>query len=306
MLQQSVSSQKPSITAKVSSESQSAKSGNEVVLKASSQSSSATSSVASSSQSSSAASSVASSSSSKTDSKKTSSQSSVKDSSQNSKKNEANATSAVNTLENDANKYQDSSDAVTQPYAEEAQQWLSNLQTFMNGKDLSSPSELNDEINFLKNDMKSLQDTLNASWFNGSPEAKQIMQDQINADKAVLAYLTGQGQDTQSATSTPSKKNDVKTFVKKESSNNSNGVKKNVAKATTDVKHQATVSTKATKQTQTTVSAEKTITKQTTVNSATKKASMPQTGETNDAGILATIGALTIAAAGAFLFRKRG
>lgn len=84
----------------------------------------------------------------------------------------------------------------------------------------------------------------------------------------------------------------MKTFVKKESSNNSNGVKKNVAKVTTDVKHQATISTK--------------VAKQTTANSATKKASMPQTGETNDAGILATIGALTIAAAGAFLFRKRG
>lgn len=72
--------QYPSITAKVSFESQSAKSGNEVVLKASSQSS-------------------------------------AKDSSQNSKKNESNATSAVNTLENDTNKYQDSSDAVTQSYA---------------------------------------------------------------------------------------------------------------------------------------------------------------------------------------------
>lgn len=65
----------------------------------------------------------------------------------------------------------------------------------MNGKDLSTLSELKDEINFLKNDMKSLKDTLNASWFNGSPEAKQIMQDQINADKAILAYLTGQDQD---------------------------------------------------------------------------------------------------------------
>lgn len=86
----------------------------------------------------------------------------------------------------------------------------------------------------------------------------------------------------------------MKTFVKEESRNNSNGVKKNVAKVTTDVKHQATVS------------AEKTVTKQTTANSATKKASMPQAGEINDAGILATIGALTIAAAGAFLFRKRG
>ena len=40
-------------------------------------------------------------------------------------------------------------------------------------------------------------------------------------------------------------------------------------------------------------------------NSA-KKASMPQTGEANNAGILAGIGALAIAAAGAFLFRKRG
>ena len=37
-----------------------------------------------------------------------------------------------------------------------------------------------------------------------------------------------------------------------------------------------------------------------------KKASMPQTGEANNAGILAGIGALAIAAAGAFLFRKRG
>lgn len=40
-------------------------------------------------------------------------------------------------------------------------------------------------------------------------------------------------------------------------------------------------------------------------NSA-KKASMPQTGEANNAGILAGIGALVLAAAGAFLFRKRG
>lgn len=232
--------------------------------------------------------------SSKADSKKASSQSSAKASSQASKKNEANATSAVNTLENDANKYQNSSDAVTQSYAQEAQQWLSNLQTFLNGKDLSSSSELNDEINFLKNDMKTLQDTLNASWFNGSSEAKQIIQDQINADKAVLAYLTGQDQDTQQTSSTSSKKNDVKTSVKKESNNSGNGVKKNVVKVSTDVKYQATVS------------ANKTATKQTTSGSATKKVSMPQTGETNDAGILATIGALTIAAAGAFLFRKRG
>lgn len=156
-------------------------------------------------------------------------------------------------------------------------------------KDLSSSSELNDEINFLKNDMKTLQDTLNASWFNGSSEAKQIIQDQINADKAVLAYLTGQDQDTQQTSSTSSKKNDVKTAVKKESSNGGNDVKKNVAKVTADVKHQATVST------------EKMVTKQTTADSATKKALMPQTGETNDAGILATI-----AAAGAFLFQKRG
>lgn len=173
-------------------------------------------------------------------------------------------------------------------------------------KDLSSPSVLNDEINFLKNDMKTLQDTLNASWFNGSSEAKQIIQDQINADKAVLAYLTGQDQDTQQTSSTSSKKNDVKTAVKKESSNSGNDVKKNVAKVTADVKHQATVSTKAAKQTQPTVSTEKMVTKQTTADSATKKASMPQTGETNDAGILATIGALTIAAAGVFLFQKRG
>ncbi|KRM53494.1 LPXTG cell wall anchor domain-containing protein [Ligilactobacillus araffinosus] len=217
---------------------------------------------------------------------------SSKKNSSSSKENETNATSAVNTLKNDANKYQNSNDAVTKSYAQEAQQWLSNVQSFMNGKDISGQSGLNDAINFFKNDMKSLQDTLNASWFNGSSEAKQIIQDQINADKAVLAYLTGQ--DTQQTSSTSLKKNDVKTSVKKESNNSGNGVKKDVVKVSTDIKRQATVS------------ANKTTTKQTTSDSATKKASMPQTGETNDAGILATIGALTIAAAGAFLFRKRG
>ena len=82
--------------------------------------------------------------------------------------------------------------------------------------------------------------------------------------------------------------------AKKASSNKAvknNGVKANAKVAAKVVKanHQATVSSK----------------KAATANSA-KKASMPQTGEANNAGILAGIGALAIAAAGAFLFRKRG
>ena len=264
--------------------------------KASSQSSTKTSSQSSKKSESkvSSASSKKASSSSKADSKKVSSQSSAKASSQASKKNETNVTSAVNALKNDADKYQNSSDAITKSYAQEAQQWLSNVQTFANGKGVNGQSGLNDEINFFKNDMKSIEDTLNASWFKGNAQTKQIMQDQINADKAMLAYLTGQNQ----ASSTSSKKNDVKASAKKASSKKavkSNGVKSNAKVAAKAVKanHQATISSK------------KAAEKHATANSA-KKVSMPQTGEANNADILAGIGALAIAAAGAFLFRKRG
>ena len=260
--------------------------------KASSQSSAKDSSQASkkSESKASSASSKKASSSSKADNKKASSQSSAKASSQASKKNEANVTSAVNALKNDADKYQNSSDAITKSYAQEVQQWLDTVQSFKNNGQNGS----NDEINFLKNDMKSLEDTLNASWFKGNAQTKQIMQDQINADKAMLAYLTGQNQGAQQASSTSSKKNGVKAPAKKASSNKAvknNGVKANAKVAAKVVKanHQATVSSK----------------KAATANSA-KKASMPQTGEANNAGILAGIGALAIAAAGAFLFRKRG
>ena len=264
--------------------------------KASSQSSAKDSSQASkkSESKASSASSKKASSSSKADNKKASSQSSAKASSQASKKNEANVTSAVNALKNDADKYQNSSDAITKSYAQEVQQWLDTVQSFTNNGQNGS----NDEINFLKNDMKSLEDTLNASWFKGNVQTKQIMQDQINADKAMLAYLTGQNQGAQQASSTSSKKNGVKAPAKKASSNKAvknNGVKANAKVAAKVVKanHQATVSSK------------KAAEKHATANSA-KKASMPQTGEANNAGILAGIGALAIAAAGAFLFRKRG
>ena len=221
-------------------------------------------------------------------SSKASSQSSAKASSQASKKNEANVTSAVNALKNDADKYQNSSDVITKSYAQEVQQWLDTVQSFANNGQNGS----NDEINFLKNDMKSLEDTLNASWFKGNAQTKQIMQDQINADKAMLAYLTGQNQGAQQASSTSSKKNDVKAPAKKASSNKAvknNSVKSSAKAVVKTTNHQATVSSK----------------KAATANSA-KKASMPQTGEANNAGILAGIGALAIAAAGAFLFRKRG
>ena len=258
--------------------------------KASSQSSAKTSSQSSKKSESKVSSSKKASSSSKADNKKASSQSSAKASSQVSKKNETNVTPAVNALKNDADKYQNSSDAITKSYAQEAQQWLDTVQSFAN----NGQNDSNDEINFLKNDMKSLEDTLNASWFKGNAQTKQIMQDQINADKAMLAYLTGQNQ----ASSTSSKKNDVKASAKKASSKKavkSNGVKSNAKVAAKAVKanHQATVSSK------------KAAEKHATANSA-KKASMPQTGEANNAGILAGIGALAIAAAGAFLFRKRG
>ncbi|WP_283580055.1 LPXTG cell wall anchor domain-containing protein [Ligilactobacillus aviarius] len=223
-------------------------------------------------------------------SKKASSQSSAKASSQASKKNETNVTPAVNALKNDADKYQNSSDAITKSYAQEAQQWLDTVQSFAN----NGQNDSNDEINFLKNDMKSLEDTLNASWFKGNSQTKQIMQDQINADKAMLAYLTGQNQGAQQASSTPSKKNDVKAPAKKASSNKAvknNSVKSSAKAVVKTTNHQATFSNK-----------------KAVANSAasSKKASMPQTGETNNAGILAGIGALAIAAAGAFLFRKRG
>lgn len=264
--------------------------------KASSQSSAKTSSQSSKKSESkvSSASSKKASSSSKADSKKVSSQSSAKASSQASKKNETNVTPAVNALKNDADKYQNSSDAITKSYAQEAQQWLDTVQSFANGKGVNGQSGLNDEINFFKNDMKSIEDTLNASWFKGNAQTKQIMQDQINADKAMLAYLTGQNQGAQQASSTPSKKNDVKAPAKKASSNKAvknNSVKSSAKAVVKTTNHQATFSNK-----------------KAVANSAasSKKASMPQTGETNNAGILAGIGAFAVAAAGAFLFRKRG
>lgn len=258
--------------------------------KASSQSSAKTSSQSSKKSESKVSSSKKASSSSKADNKKASSQSSAKASSQASKKNETNVTPAVNALKNDADKYQNSSDAITKSYAQEAQQWLDTVQSFAD----NGQNDSNDEINFLKNDMKSLEDTLNASWFKGNAQTKQIMQDQINADKAMLAYLTGQNQGAQQASSTSSKKNDVKAPAKKASSNKAvknNSVKSSAKAVVKTTNHQATFSNK------------KAVT-----NSAasSKKASMPQTGETNNAGILAGIGALAIAAAGAFLFRKRG
>ena len=264
------------------SQASSSKASSQSSAKASSQASKKSESKASS------ASSKKASSSSKADNKKASSQSSAKASSQASKKNEANVTSAVNALKNDADKYQNSSDAITKSYAQEVQQWLDTVQSFANNGQNGS----NDEINFLKNDMKSLEDTLNASWFKGNAQTKQIMQDQINADKAMLAYLTGQNQGAQQASSTSSKKNDVKAPAKKASSNKAvknNSVKSSAKAVVKTTNHQATVSSK----------------KAATANSA-KKASMPQTGEANNAGILAGIGALAIAAAGAFLFRKRG
>ena len=264
------------------SQASSSKASSQSSAKASSQASKKSESKASS------ASSKKASSSSKADNKKASSQSSAKASSQASKKNEANVTSAVNALKNDADKYQNSSDAITKSYAQEVQQWLDTVQSFANNGQNGS----NDEINFLKNDMKSLEDTLNASWFKGNAQTKQIMQDQINADKAMLAYLTGQNQGAQQASSTSSKKNDVKAPAKKVSSNKAvknNSVKSSTKAVVKTTNHQATVSSK----------------KAATANSA-KKASMPQTGEANNAGILAGIGALAIAAAGAFLFRKRG
>ena len=111
--------------------------------------------------------------------------------------------------------------------------------------------------------MKSIEDTLNASWFKGNAQTKQTMQDQINADKAMLTYLTGQNQ----ASSTSSKKNDVKASAKKASSKKvvkNNGVKSNAKVAVKAVKanYQATVSSK------------KAAGKHATANS-TKKASMP-------------------------------
>lgn len=262
--------------------------------KASSQSSAKTSSQSSKKSESKVSSSKKASSSSKADNKKASSQSSAKASSQVSKKDEANVTSAVNALKNDADKYQNSSDAITKSYAQEAQQWLDTVQSFANGKGVNGQSGLNDEINFFKNDMKSIEDTLNASWFKGNAQTKQIMQDQINADKAMLAYLTGQNQGAQQASSTPSKKNDVKAPAKKASSNKAvknNSVKSSAKAVVKTTNHQATFSNK-----------------KAVANSAasSKKASMPQTGETNNAGILAGIGAFAVAAAGAFLFRKRG
>lgn len=241
---------------------------------------------------------------SKKDSAKKSSKSSKKVSSQNSNKNAADAVSAIETLQDTANKYQNSSDATTQSYAQEAQQWLSNLGTFMNAQKngWNSQKEIDNEINALKNDIKSNEDTLNASWFHGNDATKEIIKDQINADKAMLTYLTGNAQETPAtkndAEATSSKKADQKVAAK-----NTTSAKKSVSKVN------KTVSSKSLHETHVVSAATKNAAKNTTstkANTATKKSKLPQTGETNNIGVLAGISVLAIAAAGAFLFRKRG
>lgn len=301
--QQPVSSQKSSISTKVSTESQSVKSSSRVVLKSSKSSSTKvssqssvkkTTSIASSSSKVSTKASSISKANSKKDSAKKSSESSKKVSSQNSNKNAADAVSAIETLQDAANKYQNSSDATTQSYAQEAQQWLSNLGTFMNAQKngWNSQKEIDNEINALKNDIKSNEDTLNASWFHGNDATKEIIKDQINADKAMLTYLTGNAQETPAtkndAEATSSKKADQKVAAK-----NTTSAKKSVSKVN------KTVSSKSLHETHVVSAATKNDAKNTT-------STLPQTGETNNIGVLAGISVLAIAAAGAFLFRKRG
>lgn len=223
-----------------------------------------------------------------------------------SKKNDTKASSIskANSKKDSANKYQNSSDATTQSYAQEAQQWLSNLGTFMNAQKngWNSQKEIDNEINALKNDIKSNEDTLNASWFHGNDATKEIIKDQINADKAMLTYLTGNAQEIPAtkndAEATLSKKADQKVAAK-----NTTSAKKSVSKVN------KTVSSKSLHETHVVSAATKNAAKNTTstkANTATKKSTLPQTGETNNIGVLAGISVLAIAAAGAFLFRKRG
>ena len=218
-----------------------------------------------------------------------SSQSSKKNDAQSSSQNHGNGTpnvtpaqsdDIVNTLQpkvdkiaDDINKNENSNDPAVidalSGAAKAADEITNTVNDYIYGK--ATPADTMNAIKSFENKIADLQKQI-ANEKN--PTVKAILQDELDAYQATVnkleAYLNNKNQAiSHNGVSASAKKSGSRT--------NSSMTAKEVAKNEKAMK----------------------------ANSA-KKASMPQTGEANNAGILAGIGALAIAAAGAFLFRKRG
>lgn len=298
--QQPVSSPKSSISTKVSSESQSVKSSSKVVLK-SSQTSSAkatTSSVASSSSKASASTNNKMNLAQKTSA---SSQDSEQASSENHGNGTPNVTPAqsddiVNALQpkvdkiaDDINKDENSNDPAVidalSGAAKAADEITDTVNNFIYGK--ATPADTMNAIKNFENKIAELQKQI-ANEKN--PTIKAILQDELDAYQATVnkleEYLNNKSSVPAGTVSHSGNSNSAETVSHSE---NSGSTKKSGSLITSSMTAKKVAKNE----------------KAMKANSA-KKASMPQTGEANNNGILAGIGALAIAAAGAFLFRKRG
>lgn len=179
----------------------------------------------------------------------------------------------VDKIADDINKNENSNDPAVidalSGAAKAADEITNTVNDYIYGK--ATPADTMNAIKSFENKIADLQKQI-ANEKN--PTVKVILQDELDAYQATVnkleAYLNNKNQAISH--------NGVSASAKKSGSQtNSSMTAKKVAKNEKTMK----------------------------ANSA-KKASMPQTGEANNAGILAGIGALAIAAAGAFLFRKRG
>ena len=295
--QQPVSSPKSSISTKVSSD---VKSSSKVVLK-SSQTSSAkatTSSVASSSSKASASTNNKMNLAQKTSA---SSQDSEQASSENHGNGTPNVTPAqsddiVNALQpkvdkiaDDINKDENSNDPAVidalSGAAKAADEITDTVNNFIYGK--ATPADTMNAIKNFENKIAELQKQI-ANEKN--PTIKAILQDELDAYQATVnkleEYLNNKSSVPAGTVSHSGNSNSAETVSHSE---NSGSTKKSGSLITSSMTAKKVAKNE----------------KAMKANSA-KKASMPQTGEANNNGILAGIGALAIAAAGAFLFRKRG
>lgn len=183
----------------------------------------------------------------------------------------------VDKIADDINKNENSNDPavidVLSGAAKAADEITNTVNDYIYGK--ATPADTMNAIKSFENKIADLQKQI-ANEKN--PTVKAILQDELDAYQATVNKLEAYLNNKNSVHAQTVSHNEVSASAKKSGSQpNSSMTAKKVAKNEKAMK----------------------------ANSA-KKVSMPQTGEANNNGILAGIGALVLAAAGAFLFRKRG
>ena len=183
----------------------------------------------------------------------------------------------VDKIADDINKNENSNDPAVidalSGAAKAADEITNTVNDYIYGK--ATPADTMNAIKSFENKIADLQKQI-ANEKN--PTVKAILQDELDAYQATVNKLEAYLNNKNSVHAQTVSHNEVSASAKKSGSQpNSSMTAKKVAKNEKAMK----------------------------ANSA-KKVSMPQTGEANNNGILAGIGALVLAAAGAFLFRKRG